>query len=90
MRRTQIYLDDEQTARLDERAVADGVSRSTLIRRAIDDLLSADEHDPEEWRSRWLAALASSEGVAPGLADGAAYVDALRTADAHRLREWET
>ena len=33
MRRTQIYLDDGQTARLDQRAVAKGVTRSTVIRR---------------------------------------------------------
>jgi hypothetical protein len=35
MRRTNIYLDEEQTAALDERARAQGVSRAELIRRIL-------------------------------------------------------
>ena len=36
MRRTNIYLDDQQTALLDQRAADEGVSRAELIRRLID------------------------------------------------------
>jgi predicted DNA-binding protein len=41
--RTQIYLTDEQRARLQERARATGVPMSQLIRDAIDALLSQDD-----------------------------------------------
>lgn len=39
MRRTQIYLEDEQEKRLRAEARAAGVTKSALIRRAIDALL---------------------------------------------------
>ena len=35
MRRITVYLDEEQTAALDERARAEGISRAKLIRRII-------------------------------------------------------
>ena len=41
--RTQIYLTDEQRARLRERARANGVPMSQLIRDAIDSLLSGED-----------------------------------------------
>ena len=41
--RTQIYLTDEQRARLSERARATGRPVSELVRKAIDDLLAADD-----------------------------------------------
>ena len=41
--RTQIYLTDEQRARLAERARATGVPMSQLIRDAVDALLSAED-----------------------------------------------
>ena len=44
--RTQIYLTDEQRARLRERAHATGVPMSQLIREAVDALL-AEEDDLE-------------------------------------------
>ncbi|MBO0730297.1 MAG: ribbon-helix-helix protein, CopG family [Acidimicrobiaceae bacterium] len=40
--RTQIYLTDEQRARLRERARATGVPMSQLIRDAIDSMLTED------------------------------------------------
>jgi predicted DNA-binding protein len=44
--RTQIYLTDDQRARLQERARATGVPMSQLIRDAVDSLLSqADDLD---------------------------------------------
>jgi hypothetical protein len=41
--RTQIYLTDEQRARLAERARREGVPMSQLIRDAVDDLLAGDD-----------------------------------------------
>jgi hypothetical protein len=55
--RTQIYLTDEQRARLSERAQHEGVPMSKLIRDAVDALL-ADDDDLE-----------TSFGSAPGLAE---------------------
>jgi predicted transcriptional regulator len=42
MRRTQIYLHEEQDARLERRARAGGVTKSALIRAAIDRFLSRE------------------------------------------------
>ena len=42
MKRTQIYIDDEQDRRLEKRARATGKSKSQLIREAIDRLLSRE------------------------------------------------
>lgn len=54
--RIQIYLTDEQRARLAERAKATGIPMSQLIREAVDALLSADDD------------LEATYGSAPGLA----------------------
>jgi len=40
MRRTQIYLDDDQDRRLAARARADGTTKSAVIREAIDQFLT--------------------------------------------------
>jgi hypothetical protein len=40
MQRTNIYLTEEQQERLDRRAVEEGVSRSSLIRRILDEALA--------------------------------------------------
>ncbi len=87
MRRTQIYLDEEQTARLDARAAAEGITRSTVIRRAVDEYLARDERDPAAWKARWVEAVRETVGIARYLPDGASYVEAVRAADADRLRE---
>ncbi|HET7484150.1 MAG TPA: CopG family transcriptional regulator [Solirubrobacterales bacterium] len=85
MNRTQIYLDDDQTARLDRRAAAAGISRSMLIRRAVDAYLSKDKQDAAAWRAQWKSAIEDTAGVAPYLAEGANYVDDIRREDAERL-----
>lgn len=85
--RTQIYLDDEQTARLDERAAAEGTSRSMLIRRAVDIYLSQEEQDAVLWREQWERAVEGTAGIAPHLGGGADYVEDLRRRDAERLDE---
>jgi predicted transcriptional regulator len=87
MHRTQIYLDEQQATRLDERAAGEGVSRSTVIRRAVDEYLARGHEDSEAWRKRWREAVARTAGIAPELADGAGYVERLRAADAERLQE---
>ena len=89
MHRTQIYLDELQTTRLDERAAGEGVTRSTVIRRAVDEYLAHGQQDAAAWRKSWREAVARTAGIAPGLPDGAAYVEQLRAADAQRLRELE-
>jgi predicted transcriptional regulator len=85
--RTQIYLPDQQTARLDERAGAGGVSRSVLIRRAVDQYLTREELDTDAWRTRWREAVQRTAGIAPHLPDGATYVERIREVDAKRLQE---
>jgi metal-responsive CopG/Arc/MetJ family transcriptional regulator len=87
MNRTQIYLDESQTAKLDERATAEGTTRSTLIRRAIDAYLTQEMHDAAAWREQWQEAVAETAGIAPHFEEGADYVDNLRRAEAKRSKE---
>lgn len=89
MNRTQIYLDDSQTARLDERAAAQGTSRSMVIRRAVDVYLAQEEGDAAAWREQWKKAVEKSAGLVPSLDEGAEYVEDIRSADAERLSRLE-
>lgn len=86
-RRTQIYLDDSQTAELDKLASAERTTRSTIIRRAIDAYLAQELHDAAAWREQWQKAVAETAGIAPHLEDGVEYVDNLRRGEAKRLEE---
>lgn len=45
MRRTNIYVTDEQRAALAERAAAEGISTAELVRRLIDQALSGTNED---------------------------------------------
>jgi predicted transcriptional regulator len=87
VRRTQIYLDDDQTSRLDERAAAEGTTRSAVIRRAVEDYLTQEERATAAWHTRWKRAIQETAGIAPYLQEGVEYVDALRHKDAERLSE---
>ncbi|HEU5106352.1 MAG TPA: CopG family transcriptional regulator [Solirubrobacterales bacterium] len=89
MRRTQIYLDQDQAARLDERAAAEGTSRSTVIRRAVDAYLEQEDQNSAAWKAQWKKALKSSAGIAPYLGEGKAYVEEIRRGDAERLSDFE-
>ena len=89
MRRTQIYLNEDQASRLDERAQAQGTTRSRVIRIAIDEYLTQDERDAAAWQARWKKAVQETAGAAPGLADGAQYVEGLRRGDSERLSGFE-
>jgi predicted DNA-binding protein len=86
MKRTQIYLDDEQDRLLARRAKADGTTKSALIRQAIDRYLVSDED--EAFRlARFKAAAAAAFGIAPYLPDGATYVEEMRKADTEHMRQ---
>lgn len=45
MRRTNIYLDEQQCASLDRLAAEEGTSRAELIRRVLDRWLAGGDHD---------------------------------------------
>jgi metal-responsive CopG/Arc/MetJ family transcriptional regulator len=85
MNRTQIYLDNAQTARLDERAAAEGTSRSMVIRRAVDRYLSEEEQSTSAWRAQWREAIEKTAGIASHLDEGAGLVEEIRRRDAERL-----
>ncbi len=89
MYRTQIYLDEDQAQRLDQRAATAGVTRSSMIRQAVEEFLARAEWDAASWRARWRKAVEATAGAAPYLPDGATYVDELREPDAERLREFD-
>jgi metal-responsive CopG/Arc/MetJ family transcriptional regulator len=59
MRRTNIYLDEDQTASLDRLAEQEGISRAELIRRLIDRALTGDEAS----RTADIAAIEDSFGT---------------------------
>lgn len=87
MRRTQIYVEEEQDRRLGERASQLGVTKSELIRTAVDEYLAE-----EEAGSRLVAfrdAVTRTAASVRSLPDGAQYVDGLRDADAKRLQVLE-
>ena len=87
MRRTQIYLEEEQHERLTERAYQTGQSMSELIRHAIDRDLDGDEEELKLRRFR--EAVRAVAGCAPDLEDGATYVAKLRSADRRRMEDLE-
>ena len=86
VKRTQIYLDDKQDDRLTRRAAAEGVTKSALIRRAVDEYLDTDG-DEELRLARFKAAVDAVAGVAPDLPQGSVYVERLRALDLSRQEE---
>jgi len=89
MRRTQIYLEDDQDTRLSRRAASSGVTKSTLIREAIDSFLDAPS-DESTRLARFRAAL--DDVVASpvdSLPDGRSYVESIRAGDVRRQDEIE-
>lgn len=73
MRRTQIYLDDEETVLLGRAAARTGASRSELIRRAIRTLYGAQTAETR------LSGLRASAGVwRDRSGTGAEYVENIR------------
>lgn len=83
VKRTQIYVDEEQDSRLARRAAQLGVTKSELIRTAVDEFL---DHDDEHVRlAAFREAVLRSVGRAPSLPAGDQYVEDMRQADARRL-----
>src|SRR5205809_5958608 len=74
VRRTQIYLEDRQDDDLARRAAAEGLTKSALIRRAVDEYLDNDAG--EDLRlARFRAAVDAAAGAAPDLPPGSPYVE---------------
>lgn len=88
VRRTQIYLDYEQDERLTRRARGTGVTKSTLIRQAIDSLLD-ESTQAQSALTRFRSALKAVEQAPIDLPSGAGYVEDLRSRDAQRQEELE-
>lgn len=88
MKRTQIYLDEGQEDELSRRAAAEGLTKSALIRRAVDAYLD-DAGDEELRLARFKAAVEVVAGAAPDLPPGALYVERLRELDIQRQEEIE-
>ena len=82
MRRTQIYLDEDQAEQLGRRARAGGVTKSTLIREAIETYLATPDQTDE--LARFRSALDAVAEQPIDLPDGATYVEALRAEDLAR------
>ena len=86
VRRTQIYLDDEQDERLTRRAQGTGVTKSMLIRQAIDSLLD-ESTQSQSALTRFRSALKAMEQAPIDLPRGVSYVEDLRSLDAQRQEE---
>ncbi|MDQ6773222.1 MAG: ribbon-helix-helix domain-containing protein [Candidatus Dormibacteraeota bacterium] len=88
MRRTQIYLDAGQDDELGRRAMAEGRTKSAIIRSAVNVYLNGAD-DEESRLTRFKAAVEAVAGVAPDLPEGSIYVERLRAFDARRYEEIE-
>ncbi|MGN6161064.1 MAG: CopG family transcriptional regulator [Marmoricola sp.] len=63
MQRTNIYLEDRQTAALDQLAAEEGISRAELIRRIIDRSLAGADADLATDRVRLDIAFGSAVDI---------------------------
>lgn len=86
MKRTQIYLEDDQDEVLESRAGALGRTKSDLIREAIDSYLGLGEGEAGRLEA-FREALAEAAGSAAHLPPGSEYVEEIRRADAERQDE---
>src|SRR6266496_3784502 len=80
MKRTQIYLDDDQDGKLARRASLVGVTKSRLIREAINAYLDPQD-TPDEQFAEFLRAVEEIAESPASFPDGATYVEELRAAD---------
>jgi Arc/MetJ-type ribon-helix-helix transcriptional regulator len=88
VKRTQIYLDEAQAKELARRAASRRVTKSELIREALDAYLGLGNGETERLR-RFREAVDAAAGIAPYLPDGATYVSELRAADVRRQEQLE-
>ena len=86
VKRTQIYLEDEQDRALTKRADATGVTKSTLIRQAIDAYLEGPATDAGRL-ARFRAVVHEFESRPMSFPDGATYVESIRANDIRRDSE---
>jgi predicted transcriptional regulator len=86
MKRTQIYLDDDQHAKLGRWASRSGVTKSALIREAINTYLESPTDDGQRL-ARFRSALAEVAGSPLALPDGRTFVEDLRAVDLRRQAE---
>lgn len=89
VKRTQIYLDEEQDRRLAKRSKSRGTTKSQLIREAIDGYLDGELEGRPQRLARFRAALDGAAGSIPRLPAGSEYVEDLRKADRARERALE-
>ena len=88
MKRTQIYLEDEQDKRLAEQAHLTGRTKSDIIREAVDRQLDG-RHDESAALARFRSAVDATAGIARSLPAGVDYVDQVRAGDRRRQQELE-
>lgn len=85
VRRTQIYLSEDESEAIDREARRRGTTRSHLIREAVR-VRYLERSDPKELQSRVVAAAGAwLRGDASDQESGEAYVERIRTGQ--RLRE---
>jgi Ribbon-helix-helix protein, copG family len=89
MRRTQIYLENGQDDEIARRARAEGLTKSAIIRRAIDVYLNGASQETTRL-AHFRAAVREAAGSAPYLPRGDQYVEELRALDVERQREIES
>jgi predicted DNA-binding protein len=85
VKRTQIYLEADQDRRLATRATASGVTKSTLIREAIETYLATP--DEADQLAQFRSAIDAVADAPAQLPDGATYVESIRAADVARQDE---
>ena len=83
VKRTQIYVDEFQDRRLTKRAAAAGVTKSTLIREAIEAYLGGGDEERERL-ARFRSAVEEASRAPLKLSPGKRYVEELRRADRRR------
>lgn len=88
MKRTQIYLEEDQASRLSHLARSRGTTSSKMIREAVDTYL-ADEPAGDDWLTRQRSAVEATFASIPRLPDGLTYVRVSRARDAERLEDLE-
>jgi hypothetical protein len=84
MKRTQIYLELEQSAALADRAHRAGTTSSHLIREAVAEYLTTSEHDDRIVLARQRASIEATFGTLPRLDDAATYLTRVRSGEAER------
>jgi len=86
VRRTQIYLDDDQHRWLDEQASRQRRTKSELIREAVDRLIGGGRQDADNRLRRFQAAVDASFATVPDLPPGRDFVEDARATDHDRDR----